>query len=183
MSIDVLGNVDVFYVDPDEPTRVNRVVNWTVFNGLVASLKTGGWDGPPVVVILRDDYEPPIPPLALTGSHRLAASEEVGIPVPCVDIYALCASRGVNLNALLDEWLPEEGATDAALLRAIGRVLGKLPIWLVIHYGINLIFCSGSAEAVGHRHLCNLDPEHYLEDDGFHECVVCGDWYRATSWA
>ena len=184
MGVDVLGHVGLIYVSPTEPVRANRVVSWATYKRIVAALKRDGWNGAPVVILVRDHYDPPTPPLALTGSHRLAAAEELGMEVPCVDLDELCQSRGIDLDALLDPWLPQDApCTDDALYRAVGRILRDLPIWLVTHYGLHLEFCAGNGDGAGHRHLCALDPEHYLEDDGWHRCVTCGEMYAATWWS
>lgn len=183
MGVIVKGDVETFYVDATEPVRVNRVQNWLTYRKLVEALTTSGWDGPPVVVIDRDHWDPPTPPLAITGSHRLAAAEKAHVQVPCVDLADLYESRGLDLDELLEEWLPEgEVCSDGAIWRAVAKILDRLPIWLVRHYDIDLIFCPGTAAGRGHRHLCELEDEHYLEDDGWHQCVTCGGEYRATSW-
>lgn len=173
--VQVKGDVDVFYVDPTEPVRANRIVNHRIYMDLVKSLRSDGWNGPPVVLLTRDHYDPPSPPLGITGSHRLAAAEQVGIDVPCVDLADMFARRGLNLDELLDFWMPEGiDYSDDAQYRAVARILDQLPIWCVRHYDITLIFCPGHSPGRGHQHQCVLGNEHILEDDGWHECVVCG---------
>lgn len=185
MPVQNPAGVEVFYVEPTEPARPNRMVNWTVYKTLTRALSTTGWDGPPVVVLFRDDYDPPAPPLALTGSHRLAAAEAAGIDVPCVGLAALFAKRGLDLDDFLDEWIPEGASySDRAQLQAIAQVLhrmvDRLPIWMFTSYDISLEFCPGTALAGdGHRHLCNVETEHELDGDP-HECEVCGAEYDAT---
>jgi hypothetical protein len=186
MPVQNPAGVEVFYVDATEPARPNRVSNWTVFKRLTQALSTTGWDGPPVVVMFRDDYAPPAPPLALTGSHRLAAAEEVGIEVPCVGLAALLDKRGLDLDDLLDEWIPEGASySDRAQLQAVAQVLYRLwdrmPAWMIASYGVHLDFCRGTAPAGdGHQHLCKLEPEHILDEQEWHECEVCGAEYDAT---
>jgi len=188
MPVQNPAGVEVFYVDPAEPTRPNRVVNWTVYKQLVRALSTTGWDGPPVVVLFRDDYDPPAPPLPLTGSHRLAAAEEAGVQVPCVGLAALFAKGGHDLDDFLDEWIPEGASySDRAQLQAVGQVLHRMGdfrvTWMCTSYDINLAFCWGTALAVdGHQHMCKLEPEHILDEQQWHECEVCGARYDATSY-
>ncbi len=187
MGVQTLGGTEVFYLDPTEPVRANRVVNPRCYRELVKAFRTGRWDGPPVVVLSRDGYDPPAAPLAITGSHRLAAADEADLEVPCVDLADLFAERGLNLDDLLDEWIPDDDRfeyNDDAMYRAIARVLNRLSMWQISHYGINLVFCSATAtDDGGHRHLCALRDEHYLEDDGgLHACVVCFGSYAPEAW-
>ncbi len=183
MAVKTRDDVQIFHVDPTEPVRVNDITSQALYLELLDGFYRNGWDGPPVVVLLRDHFEPPARPLAITGSHRLAAAEEAGMTVPCVDLDELFESRGLALDDLLDEWIPEGVAySDGAVYRAIARVLDRLPIWMTSHYDITLIYCRGTAPAAdGHQHLCNVEPEHELDDEP-HECEVCGAKYDAASY-
>jgi hypothetical protein len=188
MAVEIVnGEVPFFYVDPALPVRPNGVVDWGFYQDLVRSMTRDGWNGPPLVVLIRDDYHPPAPPLAFTGSHRLAAAEQVGIQAPCVDLPALFAARGKDFETLLDAWLPPlPGAvySDHALYLAVARLIEQMPIWEARRYDITFNFCRGTTPASdGHQHLCHLEPEHELDDDGeLHECVICDTRYAATSW-
>jgi hypothetical protein len=184
MPVDIKGDVQVFHIDPAEPVRANRVVNWLFYDNLVAALTRHGWDGPPLVVLTRDHCEPPLPPLAVTGSHRLAAAEKARVEVPCVELADLYQTRGLNLDELLDEWIPEgHSYSDFAVYQAISRVLDRLPIWMVRHYDITWDGCRGTAPAGdGHQHLCNMEPEHLLDDIYLHRCEVCDVPYEAVSY-
>ncbi|HEY3483595.1 MAG TPA: hypothetical protein VGL02_32410 [Streptomyces sp.] len=186
MAVHNPAGAEVFYVDPTEPTRPNRIVNWGLYKKLVQEFKTTGWDGAPLVMLFRDHYDPPGKPLAITGSHRLAAAEEAGVTVPCVGIATLFEKRGLDLDDLLDEWLPEGVAySDEALLQAVAQVLrhlpDRVPAWMFASYDINLNYCWGTAAAAdGHQHMCGFEPEHILDEQEWHECVVCGADYDAT---
>src|SRR3954452_9980337 len=126
MSVDVRGDAEVFYLDPTEPIPPNRIQNWTQYNRILASMKRDGWCGPPLVVMSRDHYDPPCPPIAITGSHRLRAADLADIEVPCVELADLYQRYGMNLDDLLDEWLPEgEVHSQEAILRTVARLLHR----------------------------------------------------------
>lgn len=71
---------------------------------LVASMRTDGWTGAPVVV----DTEQ-----AMTGSHRIAAARLAGIEIPTVDIRALFADAGLDY----DDTVAERGDRYEVIVR------------------------------------------------------------------
>lgn len=103
---------------------------------LTESMRRDGWIGAPVVVVYRDDADP----LAVTGSHRIAAAREVGIDVPTVRLADLLAKHNTSLS-LADLISCFEAAgldRDDATREAAIRATDYLPASVVEHYGLDL---------------------------------------------
>jgi hypothetical protein len=101
---------------------------------LADAMRRDGWVGAPVVVIEREDADP----LAVTGSHRIAAAREVGIDVPTVLLADLVAQRGGNLAEMIADFEAAGFDRDSATIEAAIRVVGQLPADVVEHYGLDM---------------------------------------------
>ncbi|TDC63865.1 hypothetical protein E1258_09465 [Micromonospora sp. KC207] len=101
---------------------------------LIEAMQANGWQGAPVVVIDREDADP----LAVTGSHRIAAAREADIDVPTVDLAELLAEHGVNLAEMITDFEAGGYDTDSAILEAAIRGAGMLPADVADHYGLDL---------------------------------------------
>lgn len=96
---------------------------------LVESMTSAGWLGAAVVVVERADGDP----VAVTGSHRIAAARLAGIEVPIVSVDDLLRAEGTSL-AELDE---AYGDLDGNHYEAILRLNEHLPAEVVEYYGLD----------------------------------------------
>lgn len=103
-------------------------------NQLTESMRRDGWVGAPVVVIDREDADP----LAVTGSHRIAAAREAGIDVPTVTLADLMAEHGASLADLIGDFEAAGLDHDDAAYEAAIRATDYLPASVVEHYGLDL---------------------------------------------
>jgi hypothetical protein len=90
---------------------------------LAADMEARGWQGAPVVV--HRDYAQ-----AITGVHRLAAAEQVGIAVPGVDVEELLEACDLDLWETCDE-------LSGNLEDALRVLIGKLPAEVRDAYGLD----------------------------------------------
>lgn len=90
---------------------------------LAADMAERGWNGAPLVVL--NEYAQ-----AVTGVHRLAAAEQVGIPVPGVDAEELLAACGIDL------WERREDYAD--LDETLVALIAELPDHIRATYGLDL---------------------------------------------
>jgi hypothetical protein len=116
-------------INPAMVEPLHGVEDQAKYEALVASMTARGWVGPPVVVVEREEAIP----LAITGSHRLAAAEFVDIEAPTVEFRALFEAAGIDYDTTIGEYL--EGGFD--LYDAIVRVADKLPADITDHYGLD----------------------------------------------
>ena len=122
-----------------EPTRIqpwHEVYDQDKFETLVESMRANGWVGAPVVVIAGADHGWGAgDPIAITGSHRIAAAIEADIDVPTISLDDLLAEHGTSL-AELDE---EHGTApdDERHEEAVTRLAYHLPADVVDHYGLD----------------------------------------------
>lgn len=101
---------------------------------LVESMRRDGWVGAPVVVVDREDADP----LAVTGSHRIAAAREAGIDVPIVPLADLLAESGANLTEMVADYEAAGLDSDDATFEAAVRAVEHLPVDVVEHYGLDM---------------------------------------------
>lgn len=97
------------------------------YDQLIASMTANGWTGAPIVVISREDAIP----LAVTGSHRLAAAGSLDLEVPVVELRDVFTSVGKDE---LGDLFAEGHSNYDALVRAVQ----ELPIEVVDYYGLDV---------------------------------------------
>jgi len=87
-NIDTLGfDVDVQTISPHRVVPFHGVASEDRYNELRKNLSKDGWNGTPIVVY--DD-------LALGGAHRIAASRDLNMDIPIVDIEDLIRAASEN---------------------------------------------------------------------------------------
>lgn len=105
---------------------------------LTESMRTGGWAGPPVVVIPGHDYGwGEGNPVAVTGSHRIYAARDAEIDVPTIQLDDLLGQFGTSLAELDEEW-GVDPTNDPTHEDAIRRLDGVLPREVVDYYGFDV---------------------------------------------
>lgn len=99
---------------------------------LISSLEAQGWIGAPLVALrpISAGYSPQ----AVTGSHRYAAAETLGIDIPVVWLDDLCEEHGVDFHDFWADAQEAELDTEATII----RVLDLLPAEVREHYGLDL---------------------------------------------
>lgn len=103
---------------------------------LAASMREHGWQGAPVVVIPGTDYGwGEGDPIAITGSHRIAAAIEAEIDVPAIDLNDLLAAHDLTLAELDDEHGTQPD--DELHQEAVERLDYHLPRDVVEYYGLD----------------------------------------------
>jgi ParB-like chromosome segregation protein Spo0J len=115
-----------------DPRRIqpwHEVQDEAKLAALVESMATTGWRGAAVVVVERVDGDP----VAVTGSHRIAAAHEAGIEVPTVSVDDLLRAEGTSL-AELDEMY---GNCEGDHYEAILRLDEHLPVEVIEYYGLD----------------------------------------------
>lgn len=98
---------------------------------LVNDMTASGWAGAPIVVITSADRDP----IAITGSHRIAAAREAGIDVPTIDLDDLLHAHGTSLAAIDDE--VGSDPDDEQHYEAVVRLDYYLPAPVIECYGLD----------------------------------------------
>lgn len=114
-------------VTPSQIRPWHEIRDETKLADLIESMQANGWLGAPIVVI--DGH------IAITGSHRLAAAEFVGLDVPTVDLDELLAAHGTSLADLDEEYGTLPG--DELHYEVVTRLDYHLPADVVDHYGLD----------------------------------------------
>lgn len=110
--------LDVAEEDPAELIPMHDADRADDLAAITASMRENGWQGAPLVTLGGITL--------LTGCHRTQAAIAAGIAVPCVDIAAMFAAAGIDLD--------EEALRDAER----EAVLYDLPAAVRDAYGIDL---------------------------------------------
>ena len=123
--------ITITTLDPHRIQPWHNVEDEAKLARLISAMSTMGWAGPPIVVINRDDADP----IAINGSHRIAAAREVGIEVPAIGLDDLLHAHGTSL-AEVDE---ETGSApeDELHYETVTRLDYYLPAEVVAHYGLD----------------------------------------------
>lgn len=116
-------------IDPTRVETLHGVEDDAKYKQLVESMATEGWIGAPVVIVEREDAMP----LAITGSHRLAAAEVVGIDAPAINFRDVFAEAGIDYDTAIGQYLDE----GFELYDAIVRVTNELPATTIDYYGLD----------------------------------------------
>ena len=96
-------------------------------DALAKAMERDGWQGAPLVTWGEDDL--------LTGVHRYAAAQRVGIEVPMIDLEDIFAEAGLDFDALHAEW--DAPALCSRDWSDVVGLLGELPIASRERYGID----------------------------------------------
>src|SRR5690348_2748995 len=122
--------------NPDRIQPPHEAYDGDKLADLVTSMRANGWQGAPVVTIAgRDHGWGEGDPIAVTGSHRIAAAQQAGIDIPVVDLDTLLHEHGTSL-AEVDE---ETGTDpdDERHTEAVTRLDYYLPADIVEYYGLD----------------------------------------------
>lgn len=118
------------------PRRVetpHEVTDDAKLEAIVNSMTRNGWTGAPIIIVNRDDADP----LAVTGSHRIAAARDTNTDIPAVDLADLLAAHGTNLAELVADYTSAGFHEDDALNEVIVRLYEWLPTDVIDTYGID----------------------------------------------
>jgi hypothetical protein len=104
-------------IDPEEIIPLDAAKNDQLLVQLVENMTENGWQGRPLLVIDRENGDC----LAWTGSHRIEAAREVGLPtVPCYVIQSSELIRS-NFDEKVDlDWAPFDHKDRMAALVKLG---------------------------------------------------------------
>lgn len=98
-----MQTIEIISIDPEEIIPLTAARNELLLKQLIEDMTENGWQSRPLLVIEREsgDY------LAWTGSHRIEAAREVGLPtVPCYVIQSSELIRS-NFDEKVDlDWAP-----------------------------------------------------------------------------
>lgn len=111
----------------------HEVTDDAKLEAIVNSMARDGWTGAPIVIVNRDDADP----LAITGSHRIAAAREVDADVPAVDLADLLAAHGTTLAVLVADFTAAGLDDEDALYEVVVRLDEWLPADTITQYGID----------------------------------------------
>lgn len=100
-------------MDAGEIQPLHEVRDYEKLEQLVQSMETDGWSGRPLLVLTYGDNQY----YAMTGSHRLAAAQEVGVEVPC---YIIEDTENTDLLVDMFDASRDEERLDA--LEALAEV-------------------------------------------------------------
>lgn len=114
-----------------EVEYLHGVTDGDKYAALVESMTRNGWVGAPIVIVDRSDYC--MIPLAITGSHRLAAAESIDYDPPMIDLVDLFAATGLDYDATLAAYLD----CGFDLYDAIIRAAAALPVHIIDYYGLD----------------------------------------------
>lgn len=103
-------------------TTWNEAYDTERLNILISSMEINGWMGAPLVSWC--DF-------LITGSHRYAAAQAVGIEVPTIEIDEVYAEAGLNFSELH----AEAGYPTIDEITGSG-MFERLPEWIIEKYGV-----------------------------------------------
>jgi uncharacterized ParB-like nuclease family protein len=130
MSCTVLGMMtEVTFRDARRIQPWHDVQDETKLAALIEAMTVAGWTGHAVVVIEQEEGDP----VAITGSHRIAAARETGTEVQTVNVEDLLRAEGTSLAAL-DEMY---GNFNDDHYEAVIRLGDHLPADVVAFFGLD----------------------------------------------
>lgn len=121
-------------LNPDRVEPPHEVMDEDYAAQLAASMGRDGWQGAPIVIVERDGGDP----LAVTGSHRIAAARVAGILVPVVYLADITAAHGIDLADLVAGADAYDMDEDLAICQAAYTAANLLPADVADHYGLDL---------------------------------------------
>lgn len=126
--------IEMHRMSPDRIEPPHEVMDEELAGRLAESMRTNGWQGAPLVIVDRESGDP----LAVTGSHRIAAARVAGIAVPVIYLDELTAAHGIELAALIAGSPAFDMDEDMAIIQAAFRAAELLPAEVEDFYGLDL---------------------------------------------
>lgn len=121
-------------MNPDHLEPAHEVRSEAYAAELAESMRANGWQGAPVVIVERDGADP----LAVTGSHRIAAARAADILIPIVYLADITDAHGIDLAGLIEGAPAFEFDTDLAVFQAAYTAAELLPTEVETAYGLDL---------------------------------------------
>lgn len=129
-----MTEIETYRMNPDRIEPLHEVMDEDLAAQLAESMRTVGWQGAPIVVVDREGKDP----LAVTGSHRIAAARDAGIIAPAVYLDDVTAAHGIDLAALIAASPAYDADDDLAICQAAWSAARLLPAEVAGSYGLDL---------------------------------------------